>query len=96
MAGNTDVSHSKLAVRGADTATKVMETIMAYWIPEKTVFFASIRFFQTSLMGCVTNTAAIRIWLTAIGPVITEASGTFLPADGSITAVPFFALVVAE
>jgi hypothetical protein len=96
MAGNTDVGHSKLAIWGAHTATKVMETVMAYWIPEETVLLTGISFFTTSVKGCVTNAAAIRIWLTAVGPVITEASGTFLPAHRSITTVPLFALVIAE
>lgn len=96
MAGNTDVGHSKLAVRGADTATNVMESIMAYWIPDETVLFTGIGFFQTSIMGCVTNAAAIRCWFTAVGPLMKEAFGAFLPADGSITTVSFFALVVAE
>jgi len=96
VTGNTDVCHSKLAIRGANTAAKVVETVTAYWIPEETVLFTVFGFFMTSVKGRVTDAAAIRIWLTTVGPVITEASGTFLPANGSITAISFFARVVAK
>ncbi len=70
--------------------------ILDYWILEETDLFTVFGFFMTSVKGRVTDAAAIRIWLTTVGPVITEASGTFLPANGSITAISFFARVVAK
>jgi len=96
MARNSDVCHSELAIRGADTAANVVETVMANWIVQKTVFLTNWSFLQTPLMGRVTNTTAVRRWFAAVSSIITEARGTFLPANGSITAVSFFALVVAK
>lgn len=96
MAGNPDVGHSQLAIRGAHATSEVVETITAYWVPEKTVLFTNRCFCETSVVGCVADAAAIGVWLSAVSSVITEASGAFLPAHGSVAAVTFFALVVAQ
>jgi len=47
-------------------------------------------------MGRVADTAAVCRWFAAVGSIITETIGTLLPANGSITAVTFFALGIAK
>jgi len=92
---NSNICHTELAIRGADTTANVVETIVANWIVQKTVLFTNWSFFKTSIMRGVTDTSAISVWLATVGSIIAEAIGTFLPANRSISAVSVFAFRVA-
>lgn len=78
-AGNTDISHARWAVRGADTAADIMEVIVALGVPKGAPLLAAFALVHLS------SASTIGIGLVAVSTIVTEfaVSGAVLPADGA-------------
>ena len=99
MAGDTDVEHAVLAVRGANAAPKGVISISAFGVVEKTVLLAALGILFLALVfvpECVASSSSVSCWLQAVGSGISESIWAILPADGSDSSIVIFARSVAK
>jgi len=91
-AGNTDIGHTRGAVRGADTAADIMEVIVALGVPKGAPLFAAFALVHLS------SASTIGVGLVAVSAIVTEfaVSGAVLPADGADSLEAILAVVEAK
>ena len=80
--GDPDICHIRRAVRRTDAASDVVETIVALGIIQESILLAVTLtlLLLTLTLARVASTPPIRLWLVAESPIITEGTGTVLPA----------------
>ena len=90
---DANICHASWAVWRADAAADIMETIMAFGVPEVAPLFAA----WTALMY-LTGTSSVGIRLVTVGTIVTElfTCGAVLPADWANTRETIFAVIEAE